>query len=406
MAVNYIGELRGEHVPTFEPAENLKRMAAASERPVIGPAPQGLIGLGSGDPDFRTPEHIRQAMIDAINEGYSNYPPGMGDPDLLEALAAKMERLSGQPWSPDELVVTSGGSGALFASISAWVNPGDTVLIPEPTFSQYADITRLLGGEPIFVTQQEDFHLDLDALRAAATQHKPKIVVICSPNNPTGVIYSRAELEGLAALAEEFNMLVLADEAYDHLIHDGHEFVSAIDIPELADRLLYANTFSKTFAMTGFRLGWAAAKGDKMNYVGRMARSTGGGINWPLQRAGLAAINGPMEPTEMMRAEYAARRGLIDEMLAGVEGVSWNAPQGAFYAYIKYDAPQIKSREMAAIMRERGVALRSGTEYGPSGEGYIRVAFATDRKSLTEGMLRVRETLTEAVEGRLKAGAV
>ena len=391
-------------MPAFEPSENLKRMAAASERPVIGPAPTGMIGLGSGDPDFRTPEHIRQAMIDAVNEGYSNYPPGAGDPELLEALAAKMERLSGQPWSPDEVIVTSGGSGALFASIAAWINPGDTVLIPEPTFSQYADVTRLLGGEVVWVTQQADFHLDLDALRAAARQHKPKIVVICSPNNPTGVIYSRAELEGLAAIAEEFNMLVLADEAYDHLIHDGHEYVSALDIPELADRLLYANTFSKTYAMTGMRLGWAAAKGDKIHYVGRIARMAGGGINWPLQRAGIAAITGPMEPTEVMRAEYAARRGLIDELLAGVDGVSWNAPQGAFYAYIKYDAPQIKSREMAAIMRERGVALRSGTEYGPSGEGYIRVAFATDRATLTEGMLRVRETLTEAVEGRLKAG--
>ncbi|HEX5166714.1 MAG TPA: aminotransferase class I/II-fold pyridoxal phosphate-dependent enzyme [Thermomicrobiales bacterium] len=392
-------------MPTFEPSENLKRMAAASERPVIGPAPQGMIGLGSGDPDFRTPEHIRQAMIDAINEGYSNYPPGGGDPELLEALAAKMERLSGQPWSPDEVIVTSGGSGALFASISAWINPGDTVLIPEPTFSQYADVTRLLGGEVVWVRQQEDFHLDLDALRAAAQQHKPKIVVICSPNNPTGVIYSRAELEGLAAIAEEFNMLVLADEAYDHLIHDGHTYVSALEIPELADRLLYANTFSKTYAMTGMRLGWAAAKGGKINYISRIARMAGGGINWPLQRAGIAAITGTMEPTEVMRAEYAARRGLIDELLAGVDGVSWNAPQGAFYAYIKYDAPQIKAREMAAIMRERGVALRSGTEYGPSGEGYIRVAFATDRASLTEGMLRVRETLTEAVEGRLKPSA-
>ncbi|HYI14049.1 MAG TPA: aminotransferase class I/II-fold pyridoxal phosphate-dependent enzyme [Thermomicrobiales bacterium] len=392
-------------MPAFEPSDNLKRMAAASERPVIGPAPQGMIGLGSGDPDFRTPEHIRQAMIDAVNEGYSNYPPGMGDPELLEAIAAKMERLSGQPWSPDELVITSGGSGALFASIAAWINPGDTVLIPEPTFSQYADVTRFVGGEPIFVTQREDFHLDLDALRAAAEQHKPKMVVICSPNNPTGVIYSRAELEGLAQVAADYNMLVLADEAYDHLIHDGHEFVSAIDIPELADRLLYANTFSKTYAMTGWRLGWVAAKDGMINYVGRVSRSAGGGVNWALQRAGIAAITGPMEPTEVMRAEYAARRELIDEMLAGVEGVSWNAPQGAFYAYIKYDAPQIKSRDMAAIMRERGVALRSGTEYGPSGEGYIRVAFATDRKSLTEGMLRVRETLTEAVEGRLKAGA-
>ena len=389
-------------MPSFEPSINLTRMAEASERPVIGPAPQGLIGLGSGDPDFRTPEHIRQAMIDAVNHGYSNYPPGVGDPELLEALAAKMERLSGQPWSPDELTITSGGSGALFASIAAWVNPGDTVLIPEPTFSQYADIVRLLGAEPIFVTQREDFHLDLDSLRAAAEQHKPKMIVICSPNNPTGVIYSRAELEGLAEVAEQYNMLVLADEVYDHLIHDGHEYVSTLQIPALADRLLYVNSFSKTYAMTGWRLGWVAAKDGKINYVSRISRSTGGGVNWALQRAGIAAITGPMEATDAMCQEYGARRGLIDEMLAGVEGVSWDAPQGAFYAYIKYDAPQIKARDMAAIMRERGVALRSGTEYGPSGEGYIRVAFATDRQSLTEGMLRIRETLTEAVEGRLK----
>jgi aspartate aminotransferase len=277
------------------------------------------------------------------------------------------------------------------------------VLIPEPTYSQYADIATLAGARPVFVRQTEDFHLDLDAIRAAAEQHRPKYIVICSPNNPTGRIYGRAELEGLAEIAEQFDMLVLADEVYDHLVYDDAEFVSTLEIPAFRDRLIYANSFSKTFAMTGWRLGWVAARGGLINWIGRVARSTGGGVNWALQRAGIAAISGPMDATEVMRREYAARRELITELLSGAEGISWTPPQGAFYAFIKYDAP-VPSKELARIMRERGVALRSGTEYGPSGQGYVRVAFATDRASLTEGMLRVRSTLSEAVEGTLQAG--
>jgi aspartate aminotransferase len=378
------------------------RLSERSERPVGGPPPAGTIGLQSGDPDFRTPEHIRQAMIDAINIGYSNYPPGNGDPDLLAALAGYLQRRYRVEWAPSDITVTNGGSGALFSSMAGYLNPGDQVLIPEPTYSQYADIATLVGAEPVFVPETSDFHLDLDGIREAAKRSpRAKMLVINNPNNPTGVVYTREELEGAAKIAEEFNLLVLADEVYDHLFLDDIPFVSTMDIPAFHGRLLYCNSFSKTFAMTGWRLGWVAASPGLIAPVSRYSRSTGGGVNWALQRAGIAAINGPMEPTEAMRQEYAARRDLIEELLAGAEGISWTRPQGAFYAFIKYDAP-IPARDMAAILRERGVALRSGTEYGPTGEGYIRLAFAADRANITEGMMRLRSTLTEAVEGKLK----
>ncbi|HBY46256.1 MAG TPA: aspartate aminotransferase, partial [Chloroflexi bacterium] len=227
-----------------------------------------------------------------------------------------------------------------------------------------------------------------------------KILVINNPNNPTGVVYGRAELEATAAVAEECNLLVLADEVYDHLILDDIEFTSTMDIEGFQGRLIYCNSFSKTFAMTGWRLGWVAASPGLTPPIARVSRTSGGWVNWALQRAGIAAMNGPMEETEAMRVEYAARRDLIEELLDGAEGVSWTRPQGAFYAFFKYDAP-VTSRRMSALLRERGVALRSGSEYGPSGEGYIRLAFAADRAAITEGMLRMRSTMAEAREGKI-----
>ena len=386
---------------TFEPARLVSDMMKQSERPVIGPSPAGTIGLGAGDPDFRTPTHIRQAMIDAVNEGYSNYPPMTGDPDLLQALADYLERRYEVDWNTSDITITNGGSGALYASLAGYLNPGDAVLLPEPTYSQYADITRLVGAEVIWVKQTADWHLDPDAIRAAAVANpRAKILVINNPNNPTGVVYGRAELEATAAVAEECNLLVLADEGYDHLILDDIEFTSTMDIEGFQGRLIYCNSFSKTFAMTGWRLGWVAASPGLTPPIARVSRTSGGWVNWALQRAGIAAMNGPMEETEAMRVEYAARRDLIEELLDGAEGVSWTRPQGAFYAFFKYDAP-VTSRRMSALLRERGVALRSGSEYGPSGEGYIRLAFAADRAAITEGMLRMRSTMAEAREGKI-----
>ncbi|HUG15003.1 MAG TPA: aminotransferase class I/II-fold pyridoxal phosphate-dependent enzyme [Thermomicrobiales bacterium] len=389
---------------SFQAADFVRNVMENSERPLIGgPVPEGTIGLSSGDPDFRTPEHVREAMIAAVRQGYSNYPPGNGDPELLSALANLLKRRYGVDWSPNDITVTNGGGGALYSSIGAFLNPGDTVLVPQPTFSSYRDVAMLHGAEVVWVPLDNEWHLDLDALREAARASNAKMMIICNPNNPTGVVYNREELEGAARIAQEFNLLVLADEVYDHLILDDIPFVSTMEIEGFRDRLLYCNSFSKTFAMTGWRMGWVAASPGLIGAVSRVARSTGGGVNWAMQRAGIAAITGPMEPTEAMRLEYAARRDLIDELLEGAEGISWVRPQGAFYAFLKYDA-DIPAREMTSRLRDRGVLLRSGTEYGPGGEGYVRVAFATDRDSLTEGMLRVRSTLLEAIQGRRKVG--
>jgi len=385
---------------SFTPARNVKMVMEKSERPAGAGRQAGVIGLSSGDPDFRTPEHIRQAMIDAVNEGYSNYPPGNGDPELLAAIAGLIEKRSGYAWDPKEITITNGGGGAIFSSMGGYLDPGDRVLVPEPTYSQYPDVAMLLGAETVFVKQTPDFHLDLDALRAAARQHQPKMLVLNSPNNPTGVVYTREELEGAAEIAREFNMLVLADEVYDNLVYDDIPFISTLDIPAFHERLLYCQSFSKSYAMTGWRMGYVAAGPGLLAPVARMARATGGGVNWAMQRAGIAAVTGSHAPTEAMRDEYAARRELIGELLAGAEGISWTPPRGAFYAFIKYDS-KVPSKQMAKILLDRGVAIRSGTEYGPSGEGYVRVAFATDRASLTQGMLIVRATLEEAVAGKL-----
>jgi aspartate aminotransferase len=388
---------------TPAPATLVTDMMQRSERPVIGENPPGTIALSAGDPDFRTPPHIREAMIAAINEGYSNYPPANGDPELLEAIAWRIERDSGYAWNPKDITVTSGGSGAIFGCMAGYLNPGDKVLLPQPTYSQYADVARLVGAEVVWVNTTHDFHLDIPALRAAAQAAGPraKMLVLNSPNNPTGMVYGREELEGAAEVAREFNLLVLADEVYDNLVFDDVPYVSTLAIPAFHDRLLYCQSFSKTYAMTGWRLGYIAASPGLIGPAARVARTAGGGINWCMQRAAIVAVREPSEWTKIMRDEYAARRELIAELLAGAEGISWTPPQGAFYAFLKYDA-DVPARKMQAILRERGVLARSGTEYGPSGEGYIRIAFATDRDSLSKGMLRVRETLTEAVQGRLQ----
>jgi aspartate aminotransferase len=225
---------------SFQPANFVRNVLENSERPLIGgPAPEGTIALSSGDPDFRTPEHIREAMIEAVRQGYSNYPPGNGDPELLDALSGLLGHRYGVTWSSDDITITNGGGGALFASMGAYLNPGDKVLVPQPTFSSYRDIAMLHGAEVVWVSLTDDWHLDLDTLREAARTSDAKMLILCNPNNPTGVVYNREELEGAAQIAQEFNLLVLADEVYDHLILDDIPYVSTMEIEGFRDRLAH-----------------------------------------------------------------------------------------------------------------------------------------------------------------------
>lgn len=374
----------------FEPSLAVQRIVANSERPSGRPGP-GVISLASGDPDFETPEYIRQALVDALASGHTHYADGQGDPELRAAVAANASETSGSRIGPEQVLVTHGGSAALTGAIVGLVNPGDRVLIPEPTYSLYADLTRMIGAEPVFIAQTADFHLDLDAIEAEAARGA-KLLVLCHPCNPTGVIYRNEELRALGKMAHAHGFYVLADEAYDHIVFGGHPFTSTLAIAELRDRLIYCQTFSKTYAMTGWRLGYLIAPSALTAAAARIHRTLIGPMNSALQRAALVAVTTESDWPERMRVEYEARRELVMELMADVPGVSIRPPDGAFYAFIRYEGGT-PPREVVAAALENGVAIRGGTEYGPTGAGHVRVAFSVDRKSLTDGLLRLRSVL-------------
>ncbi len=374
----------------FKPSLAVQRIEATSQRPSRRPGP-GVISLASGDPDFETPDYIRQALIDAISAGYSHYADGQGDPELRAALASLASSSAGTEIAANQVLVTHGGSAALTAAILGTVNPGERVLIPEPTYSLYADLTRMIGAEPIFIPQTPDFHLDLDAIEAEAAKGA-SLLVVCHPCNPTGVIYSNDELRALGRMAEKHDFLVLSDEAYEHIVFAGHPFTSTLAIDELRDRLIYCQTFSKTYAMTGWRVGYLIAAAPITAAAARIHRSLVGPMNSAVQRAALAAVTTESDWPERMRVEYEARREIVGKLLSDVPGVSVRLPDGAFYAFVKYEGNPTPL-EVVEAAYDLGVAVRAGTEYGPSGDGYVRLAFATSREELTEGVMRLRSLL-------------
>jgi aspartate aminotransferase len=380
---------------TFQPSIAVQRIVAESERPTSRPGP-GTIALSSGDPDFETPAHIRKALIEAIESGYTHYSDRRGEPELREAIASNASTSASASFAVDQVNITHGGSGAIASAIMAIVNPGERVLIPEPTYSSYADVLRLIGAETVFIPLTDDLHLDLDAIRREAPG--ARMVVICHPNNPTGVLYDRAELEELGNIAYEHDLYVLSDEAYEAIVFDDVEFVSTLEIASLRDRLLYCQTFSKRYAMTGWRLGYLIAPSEVAATASRVHSTFNNSMNTAVQRAALAAVTGPSDETDMMRLEYQARRELVAEMLAGTPGTQSREPDGTFYYFIKVTAKNAPV-DLVKAANEHGVAVRGGTEYGPSGAGYFRVSFATDRETLREGMLRLRSMIGEWLDG-------
>ncbi|HXM55294.1 MAG TPA: aminotransferase class I/II-fold pyridoxal phosphate-dependent enzyme [Candidatus Dormibacteraeota bacterium] len=379
------------------PSRMVQELRRRSLRPATRPGPE-LISLAAGDPDFATPEHISQALADALAAGATHYAQPQGDPDLRAALAGQMSDVAGRPFSASQVAVTHGSSGALAAIIFGLVDPGTRVVVPEPTYSLYADLTWMAGGEVTFVRHQPDLHFDLDGIEEAAPG--ARMVIICNPCNPTGAVYTQDELEDLADIAEEHDLLVVVDEPYDHIVFDGADFVSSLEIPRLADRLVYVNTFSKTYAMTGWRIGWVAGPQQVVDAATAMHRAFNGPLNSAVQRAALAAVTEPTDAPERMRREYQARRDIVSRMVAGVPGLDLVEPEGSFYAFIRYGSlePEVPAVDAVARALEQGVAVRPGSEFGPGGEGCVRVAFSTGRERLIEGMERLLGILEEIAE--------
>lgn len=375
----------------FEPSALARAFGTSSTRPA--PPPPGTILLGVGDPDFATPEYIRRALADAVEQGATHYGTWGGDPELRAALAAQASRRAGRPISDEQVVMTHGGGGALSACVLTVAGPGKRVVVISPAFPPYVTLVRASGAEPVQVPHRPgDYHLDLDALAKAA--EGACLIMLCHPSNPTSAVYTRAELEALAGIAERNDLWVLSDEAYDHVLATGVTFTSALEVPALADRLLYVQTFSKTYAMTGWRLGYVIAPPGVAGAIGSLHRGFTGSLNPAIQRAGLAAITGPQDDSERMMREYETRRELVGELLHGTPGVSLAPAEAVFYAWVRL-SPQLDADWVQTRLAERGVVVRPGKEFGPGGENHLRIALSAPRDVLTTAIGRLREVIEE-----------
>jgi aspartate aminotransferase len=331
-----------------------------------------------------------------MTEGFTHYAPSYGDPDLRMAIAERASLRAGRQIESRDVLVTAGSTQAIYTAMTAVIDPGDEVILFDPSYSLYAAILNQIGAKPVYVAMTNDLRPEFDRLRRAITD-RTRLLVINNPVNPTGVVFDESELRGIAEIAVANDLLVLADEIYDELVFTG-EFSSCLADEALAGRLLYVNGFSKTFAMTGWRLGYLIAPPPLLQPAHIIHSNCVAAVNWPTQRAGIAALEGPREPIATMIAGYEARREAMLLGLAGTPGLRATSPEGAFYLYVGFSfADSIRSADLTKRLLAEGVAVRSGTEYGPAGEGYLRLSYSATFDDIREGtqlMHRVFEQLS------------
>ncbi|HKU35449.1 MAG TPA: aminotransferase class I/II-fold pyridoxal phosphate-dependent enzyme [Paenarthrobacter sp.] len=375
----------------FQASEAVQRILNTSMR-VQQPHSTGhLVSLAMGEPDFETPAQIRDAANQALAEGHTHYAPLLGEPVLREALAAKLSDLAGHTVQAADVLVTQGGTAALSAAILGLVNPGDKVVIPDPTYSLYSDLISMAGGECVAVPLDEDLHWDLEALGRELAG--AKLFVFCNPSNPTGIVHTRTELEALGDLVAGTDTLVLSDEAYSDLVYTPEPFTSALQVENLRGRTIYCQTFSKSYAMTGWRVGYLWGPPEVIAAAARVHGTFNGSVNTASQFAALTALRTAGPDVRRMHATYARRRALMIEGLSDIKGLHASSPEGAFYLFPQYDAG-LTAVELCAHLREAGVAVRPGSEFGRHGEHHVRLSYAASEEHIREGVRRLAEAFT------------
>ncbi|MCC7023798.1 MAG: pyridoxal phosphate-dependent aminotransferase [Thermomicrobiales bacterium] len=354
-----------------------------------------VIDLGGGDPDFITPKHIRDAAIESMNAGNTHYVASAGLPGLRKAIADKLLADNNVEVDPNGVVVTPGGKQALFEAILAFVEPGVDVLIPEPAWVSYGPMVELAGGRPVGVPLDPDdnWRLTEEKLAAAVTP-AARVLLINSPNNPTGRVLDDAELAAVASIAAKHDLLVFSDEMYEKILYDGHRHTSVATLPGMAERTLIFNGLSKAYAMTGWRLGYAAGPTAYMKQVAKVHSHSVTCATSFVQTAGVAALTGPQEFIgEMVEAWDRRRRNLTDG-LNNVNGISCPLVEGAFYAFADVRGTGMSSSEAAdRFLQEAHVAVTPGVAFGAAGEGHVRLSFATSDDLLEATVERLGDLL-------------
>lgn len=366
-------------------ASRIQHVDISGIRRIFEAAGPGAINLGLGQPDFDTPEHIKQAAIQAIREGFTGYTENRGIPELREAIAEKLQRENHVHTAPENIIVTAGASEALHLSLQATVERGDEVLIPDPGFVSYHALTHIAEATPVSVPLSENLTLTPDALSEHISP-RTRALVINSPANPTGAVQSREEIRGICELAEDHNITIISDEVYEHFIYEG-EHVSP---GEYTDNVITINATSKTYAMTGWRLGYATAPGEvieEMLKIHQYAQACATSIS---QRAALAALSGPQECVAEMRAEFLKRRELLLEGFKTL-GIECTTPKGAFYAFPRFE----NAEEMVQKLLQRGIITTPGSAFGRAGEKHIRFSYATSQENIQQALNRLKHIIAE-----------
>lgn len=354
------------------------------------------ISLGVGEPDFKTPWSVRDAGIRSLELGRTKYTANSGLKELRGEICNYLQRRFDLHYKEENILVTVGGSEAIDLTIRAVVQPGDEVIIPEPCFVCYEPITQLTGGVPVHIaTRAEDrFRLTADQLRAAITP-RTKLLIFPYPNNPTGAVMSAAEMEEIAAVLRETNVLVLSDEIYSELTYGLDRHVSIASLPGMAERTIVVNGFSKSYAMTGWRLGYAAGPAPLVKVMTKIHQSCIMSAPTTSQYAAITALRQCDDQIEMMRDEYNRRRRYVVKALNEM-GLTCFEPRGAFYVFPSIQISGLTSSEFCEqLLREKEVAIIPGSAFGASGEGYARISYAYSVDHLQTAMKRIREFLTE-----------
>ncbi|MDQ4099399.1 MAG: pyridoxal phosphate-dependent aminotransferase [Chloroflexota bacterium] len=349
-----------------------------------------VIHLEIGEPDFDTPANIVDAACNALHAGWTHYGPAAGQPELKEAIAAYINRSRGTAYTAEQVVVTPGGKPIMFFLILALVEAGDEAIYPDPGFPIYRSMIDFTGATavPIPLREEHDFRLDVDELASLITP-RTKLLILNSPANPTGGVLERTDLEAIARLAVEHDILVLADEIYSELLYEG-EHVSIATMPGMAERTVILDGFSKTYAMTGWRLGYGLFPGDLAAVVSKLMVNSVSCTAVALQQAGIEALTGPQEKVVEFREAFRRRRDLIVDGLNAIPGISCLSPKGAFYAFPNITGTGIKSKPFAdLLLEEHGVAALSGTAFGAAGEGYLRLSYANSEENLSKALERI-----------------
>ncbi|HEY7997504.1 MAG TPA: pyridoxal phosphate-dependent aminotransferase [Pseudolabrys sp.] len=355
-----------------------------------------IISLGIGQPDFRTPDFIVEAAIKALREGHHGYTPANGIPALREAVAADLHKRFKVEVSPDSVMIMPGGKPTMFMSILMFGEPGVDILYPDPGFPIYRSMIEYTGARPVPVPIREENGFAFSAketLKLITPQ--TRLLIINSPANPTGGVTPKSEVDKLVAGLEKFpDVCVMSDEIYDHMVYDGEKHVCLLTYPSIRDRLILLNGWSKTYAMTGWRLGYAVWPGKLYDYARKLAVNLHSCVNASAQYAGLAALTGPQDEVDQMVAEFDKRRKVVVEGLNKLPGVSCTVPKGAFYAFPNVKRTGWKAKDLAsALLNDTGVVTIGGPDFGILGEGYMRLSYANSTENILKALGRMGEFL-------------